>query len=174
MVAKYTSNPRQEHGQVSTLSQILQRASFALQVWTFLENVIRTLLSLLGTSKSRSGWLILYANSQVIWCSKLDSQVALPMTEAEYIALSQALCDVIPIIALLAEMRGYCFQVICEASCIYCKAFEDNSGALGWPGIPNSGCLQNVPMYVIIIFGNMFEQGSSKTISSNPKIKSLT
>ncbi|KAL7474447.1 hypothetical protein ACHAW6_000421 [Cyclotella cf. meneghiniana] len=77
-----------------------------------------------------SGWFILYANCPVIWGSKLQLQVALSTTEEEYIALSQALRDVIPIMALLQEMRERQFQIICEATHIYCKAFEDNSGAL--------------------------------------------
>ena len=37
--------------------------------------------------------------------SKLQSQVALSTTEAEYIAMSQALRDVIPVMNLLQEMR---------------------------------------------------------------------
>ncbi|KAL7464923.1 hypothetical protein ACHAXS_005251 [Conticribra weissflogii] len=37
----------------------------------------------------------------IIWASKLQSQVALTITEAEYIALSPSLCDAIPIIHFL-------------------------------------------------------------------------
>jgi hypothetical protein len=50
-------------------------------------------------------------------------------TEAEYIAMSQALCDIIPIMGLLLEMRKQVFKVLCTEPCIYCKVFEDNSGA---------------------------------------------
>jgi hypothetical protein len=53
------------------------------------------------TSKSQSGWIIFYAGCPVSWASKLQSQVTLSTTEAEYIAISQALCDVIPIMGLL-------------------------------------------------------------------------
>ncbi|KAL7482002.1 hypothetical protein ACHAW6_007675 [Cyclotella cf. meneghiniana] len=89
-----------------------------------------------STAKSRGGWFILYANCPVIWCSKLQLQVVLSTMEAEYIALSQVLCDVIPIMALLEEMKEYHFQVTCDAPYIYCKAFENNAGALELARLP--------------------------------------
>jgi hypothetical protein len=58
-----------------------------------------------STAKSQSGWIILYAGCLVSWASKLQSQVALSTTEAEYIAMSQSLCDVIPVMNLLQEIR---------------------------------------------------------------------
>ena len=58
------------------------------------------------------------------------------MTEAEYIALSSALRDVIPIMQLVEEVKGKDFQVICSAPHVYCKAFEDNSGALELARLP--------------------------------------
>jgi hypothetical protein len=83
-----------------------------------------------STAKSQSGWIIFYAGCPIYWASKLQSQVVLPTTKAEYIAMSQALCDIIPIMKLLQEMREQDFKVICTEPCDYCKAFEDNSGAL--------------------------------------------
>jgi hypothetical protein len=67
-----------------------------------------------STAKSRSGWIIFYAGCPVSWASKLQSQVALSTTEAEYIAMSQALRDIIPVMNLLQEMREREFQVICN------------------------------------------------------------
>jgi hypothetical protein len=43
------------------------------------------------TAKSRSRWVIFHAGCPIIWDSKLQSQVALSTTEAEYIAMSMAL-----------------------------------------------------------------------------------
>jgi hypothetical protein len=83
-----------------------------------------------STAKSQSGWIILFARCPVSWASKLQSQVALSTTEAEYIAMSQSLQDVIPVMNLLEEMREQDFQVICTESHVYCKVFEDNSRAL--------------------------------------------
>jgi hypothetical protein len=89
-----------------------------------------------STAKSQSRWIIIYAGCPIYWASKLQSQVALSTTKAEYIAMSQALCDVIPIMNLLQEMREQDFKVICTEPYDYCKVFEDNSGALELARLP--------------------------------------
>jgi hypothetical protein len=89
-----------------------------------------------STAKSRSGWVIFYARCPIIWASKLQSQVALSTTEAEYIAMSMALRDVIPIMELMNEFRERNFKVICTQPQVYCKVFEDNSGALELARLP--------------------------------------
>jgi hypothetical protein len=89
-----------------------------------------------STAKSRSGWVVFYANCPIIWASKLQTQVTLSTTEAEYIALSMALRDVIPIMLLIQEMKERNFQVICTEPYVYCKVFEDNSGALELARLP--------------------------------------
>jgi hypothetical protein len=90
-----------------------------------------------STFKSQSGWIIFYAGYSVSWASKIQSQVAMSTTEAEYIAMSQAIRDVIPIMGLLQEMREQDFKVCCTKPYIYCKVFEDNSGALELARFPN-------------------------------------
>ena len=46
-----------------------------------------------STAKSWSGWMIFYAGCPIIWATKLQSQVALSTTEAEYIFLCQCLFE---------------------------------------------------------------------------------
>ena len=46
---------------------------------------------------SRTGYVILYAGCPILWSSKLQSEIALSTTEVEYIALSQAVREVIPL-----------------------------------------------------------------------------
>ena len=58
-----------------------------------------------GTVMSRTGYVLTYAGCPLTWCSKLQSEIALSTTEAEYIALSQALREVIPLITLLNEIN---------------------------------------------------------------------
>ena len=83
-----------------------------------------------STAKSRSGYLVLYAGCPIIWSSRLQTQVALSTTEAEYISLSQSLREVIPIINLLKELQEKNIHTISSVPTVFCKAFEDNSGAL--------------------------------------------
>ena len=59
------------------------------------------------TSKSHSGWTITYAGCPVTWVSKLQTLNALSTTEAEYIALSTACHELIPMLELTKEMCSY-------------------------------------------------------------------
>jgi hypothetical protein len=43
------------------------------------------------TARSRTGFVIMYANCPIMWSSKLQTEFVLSATEAEYIALSQSL-----------------------------------------------------------------------------------
>ena len=53
---------------------------------------------------SRTVFVIMYAGCPIGWCSKLQTEIALSTDEAEYIALSQALREVIPLMTLLEEL----------------------------------------------------------------------
>jgi len=53
---------------------------------------------------SRTGFVILYHNCLIHWGSKLQSEIALRTTEAEYIALSMAAQELIPIHRVLLEL----------------------------------------------------------------------
>jgi hypothetical protein len=82
-----------------------------------------------NTAKSRSGYVITYHGVPLVWASRLQTVFALSTAEAEYISLSMALRDVIPMMDLLAEMSDKGFQVQSKPT-VHCKLFEDNSGAL--------------------------------------------
>jgi hypothetical protein len=82
------------------------------------------------TARSRSGDVINYAGCPILWASKLQTQVALSTTEAEYIALSTALRDTIPLMELIQEMHNNGFDLAATKPTIHCKVFEDNSGAI--------------------------------------------
>lgn len=53
---------------------------------------------------SRSRCVMHYANSPVMWFSRLQTEIALSTTEAEYITLSTGAREVLPIRALLQEI----------------------------------------------------------------------
>jgi hypothetical protein len=69
-------------------------------------------------------------------CLQTQSQVALSTTEAKYIAMSQALRDVIPIMGLLQQMREQDFKVLCTELYVYYKVFEDNSRTIKLARLP--------------------------------------
>ena len=82
------------------------------------------------TARSRTGYVICYANCPIIWASKMQVPVALSTTEAEYIALSTALREVIPIMELLKEMKAHGFDCQATVPNVHCTTYEDNSGCL--------------------------------------------
>ena len=88
------------------------------------------------TAKSRMGYLLMFARCPLIWVSKLAGPYCLSTTEAEYISLSSALRQVIPVMDLLEEMRAQGIISETFAPTVFCKAFEDNSGALEMARMP--------------------------------------
>ena len=82
------------------------------------------------TARSRHGYIVMYDGCPVIWKSQLQTEIALSSTESEYIGLSYALREVIPITGLLKEMRKNNFPMGKTTPKIKCAVFEDNSGAL--------------------------------------------
>ena len=64
------------------------------------------------------------------WSSRLQSKIALRTTETEYITLSQAMHDLLPLCRLLNEMVQKTQFVGGENIVIKTTMFEDNNGAL--------------------------------------------
>ena len=78
---------------------------------------------------SRTGFVIMYAGCPVIWMSKLQTEIALSTAEAEYIALSQAMRTVIPLMNMLIEINCI-FDIPMPKPQVHCKVFEDNRSAI--------------------------------------------
>ena len=78
--------------------------------------------------RSRTGFVILYASCPVLWTSKLQTEIALSTVEAEYIALSQSLRELIPMKEILKELSGILEIPETEIK-THCTVFEDNKGA---------------------------------------------
>ena len=62
--------------------------------------------------------------------SRLQSEIALSTTEAEYIALSTAMRDLLPTRALLKEIGDKMQLSYCHKSIILSKVWENNNGAI--------------------------------------------
>ena len=56
---------------------------------------------------SRTGYVIMYARCPLIWSSKMQTTISLSTMEAEYVALSTALRDVIFLLELVKEFNNY-------------------------------------------------------------------
>ena len=82
------------------------------------------------TAKSRHGYCITYAGCPICWKSQLQPHIALSSSESEYIGLSCALREAIPVMHLLKEMATYDLIPSPSQTRIHCKVFEDNIGAL--------------------------------------------
>ena len=80
---------------------------------------------------SRTGCVIMHANCPILWSSKMQTTIALSATEAECVALSTALRDVIFLMELIKEFEK-CGAPIpkSESPTVHCRVFEDNVGAL--------------------------------------------
>ena len=80
---------------------------------------------------SRTGYVITYANCPIIWSSKMQSTISLSTTEAECVALSSALRDVIFLVELVQEFELHGAPIPkSDKPLITCRTFEDNVGAL--------------------------------------------
>ncbi len=77
----------------------------------------------------RTGFVIRYAGCPIGWCSKLQTEIALSTAEAEYIALSQALREVIPLITLMEELSEI-FPLYVNKTDFFCKVWEDNQSCI--------------------------------------------
>ena len=72
-----------------------------------------------------------------MWTSKLQTEIALSTVEAEYIALSQSLREVICMMQMAEEMKAKEIPLVGDAqTTIMCNAFEDNTGALELAKVP--------------------------------------
>ena len=89
-----------------------------------------------STARSRSAFIITFAGCPLIWTSKLQTEIALSSAEAEFICLSQALREVIPLIEFFKEIESHGIQYKFQSPIVYCKLFEDNSAALEIARVP--------------------------------------
>ena len=78
---------------------------------------------------SCTGYMICYYNCPITWVSKLQTEISLSTVEAEYIALSQSMCDIIPFMSQMEAMNKI-FGDDSIKPIVHCTLFEDNNGTL--------------------------------------------
>ena len=80
--------------------------------------------------KSRTGFIIKFANCPIYWSSKQQELTALSTVEAEYIALSSATRHVLYILHLLEDLKASNIDFDLPKTQVHAKCFEDNAGCL--------------------------------------------
>jgi hypothetical protein len=124
--ARYSHNPKKSHGKaIKRIIRYLQGTKDKGMIFTpsgeFQVNcfVDADFAGLWGAEydqdpvcvKSRTGYVITFMGCPLLWASKLQTQIALSTMEAEYIALSTAMRDLIAIREVLKEIRSFVLQV---------------------------------------------------------------
>jgi hypothetical protein len=89
-----------------------------------------------STARSRMGYIITYAGCPMHWSSKMQTEIALSTAEGEYIAHSQAMREVLPIIWLTEGAKQQGIPVLNATLKMHCKVFEDNAGAIEIANVP--------------------------------------
>ena len=70
-------------------------------------------------------FFIVYAGCPITWGRKLQTEIALSITESEYIALSSAMREVIPFLGLMKE-TAVLFGILTRDPVFRCIVLEDN------------------------------------------------
>jgi Reverse transcriptase (RNA-dependent DNA polymerase) len=86
--------------------------------------------------KSRTGYVLMLADCPLLWVSKLQSEISVSTMEAEYIALSTALRDLVPLREIIHEVAAALGLMEALSCCAHSTIFEDNNGALALATTP--------------------------------------
>mmetsp|Transcript_7788 Transcript_7788/g.16658 ORF Transcript_7788/g.16658 Transcript_7788/m.16658 type:complete len:228 (+) Transcript_7788:167-850(+) len=78
---------------------------------------------------SRTGFVIMYAGCPIFWSSKLQTEIALSTTEAEYIALLSAMREVLPFLNMMKEIHDV-FPLQETKPNFFCRVWEDNRSCI--------------------------------------------
>ena len=79
---------------------------------------------------SRTGYMITFCDVPVMWKSKLQTETTLSTMEAEYVALSMAARELLPLRELIIEVCGHNGLKMNEVTNIHSTIWEDNAGCV--------------------------------------------
>ena len=80
--------------------------------------------------KSRTGYCMMLCGFPVHWVSKLQPCIALSTTESEYIALSQAMRDLLPMREFMVDLASRMELGLDSTAVMKSVIFEDNNGCI--------------------------------------------
>ena len=73
--------------------------------------------------------VIMYAKCPIYWRILLQTEIALSTAEAEYIALSSALREVLPLMTMMEEINKV-FPLLIQKPKFVCQVHEDNQSCI--------------------------------------------
>ena len=76
--------------------------------------------------------VIMYANCKIYWCSLLKMEIALSSSEDEYIAISSALREVLPLMKTTEEINEV-FPLHIPKPNIFASSMKITNPVLKWP-----------------------------------------
>jgi hypothetical protein len=113
-----------------------------------------------------TGFVICYANCPLIWCSNLQTKIALSTAEAEYIAMSHALQDTIPVQKFVKEVSCiFFYQILLQTFAL--RFIKTTFLLYRWQNYWNSILAQNILQSSIITFAAEFRHPSTKWVISS-------
>ena len=87
--------------------------------------------------KSRTGYVMTLADCPIHWVSKLQTEIAISTLESEYIALSQAMRELVPMRRLLTEIISHIDPAASrDATNLKSVIWEDNNGCISTVNAP--------------------------------------
>jgi len=86
--------------------------------------------------KFRTGFVLTLVGCPVIWSSKLQGEITLSSTAAEYVAFSMAMRELLPMRELMKELGDKLHFDFAQGSLIRSTVFEDNQGCLSMVNTP--------------------------------------
>lgn len=88
-------------------------------------------------AKSRTGYILTLGNCPLIWVSKLQTEISLSTMESEYVSLSTAMRDVLPLRRVVSAVSRAIMGEHVSVDCLaHSDVFEDNNGALTLATVP--------------------------------------
>ena len=112
--------------------------------------------------KSRTGFTLTLFGCPILWSSKLQTDICLSSTAAEYVAFSMAMRELLPMRALLKEIGSKLDLAFVSDSLVRSTVFEDNQGVISLVNVPK---MSTHNKYLTLKY-NLFRShlGSSKGI----------
>jgi hypothetical protein len=150
-VARFSHSPRKSHGQaVKRIVQYLietrtRRLVFTPDLTTGLDCYVdANFAGMYGyedeqdpvSVKSCTGFVLTLYGCPVIWSSKLQAEITLSSTAAEYVAFSMAMRELLPMRVLLQELADKLTLPSIGDSLVRSVVFEDNQGCLSLVKVP--------------------------------------